>query len=119
MTELHSPLPFEVSEPNAIKWTVAAYEALTAGTLRAKITRHEGVLASRVSGACPRCEHRIADDQVLTVVAEGIRRAHDSQEPEKYVPVTVTCDCGEDHPGRPRDEHGCGITFRLELLGPP
>jgi hypothetical protein len=118
VTDVDSPLPFEASEPNAKKWTDAAYEALTAGTLGAEVTRREGVLASHVSGLCPRCEHQISDDQVLTVVSEGIRHSRESEKADRYVPVTVTCDCGEEHPARPTAAHGCGITFRLELLRP-
>ncbi len=118
MTQPSSPLPFETSEPNARKWTDAAYEALATGTLKGKLERHDGVLVSHVTGRCPRCEHLITDNQVLTIVAEGIRRGVDAPPPSDYVPVTVTCDCGRDHPRRPPGGHGCGITFRLELRQP-
>jgi hypothetical protein len=110
------PKPYETREPYAHTWTLKAYQLLVAGQLHARLRVIDRIETATVEGPCPRCGDQIHDTQVFTASAEGTRTANVDITGLDYVPVTVTCSCGETHPGRPDGQRGCGITFRLELL---
>ena len=80
-------------------------------------------------GECPRCYgcgHEIDDRQTLTAVTNlmgrewrlakpGHDQDTDQQAGPEFVPVDVSCGCGQAHSGAPAGSTGCGVSFRVEL----
>lgn len=104
-------------------WTRKAYESLQEGdALHGEVIARSGVMASRVWGQCPRCEHFFDDRQTLTALTNlvGVRLAGPSRPgsaPEiRFAQVDVSCNCADRHPGAPEGTSGCGTSFRVELL---
>jgi hypothetical protein len=103
---------------------------LVAGTLTGEAESAGGVIHSRVSGPCPRCQqcgHKLDDQQTLTAVTNLMGRewrlttrdqgqASSGEPGPDYAQVDVTCGCGKTHRGAPPGKIGCGVSFRVELL---
>jgi hypothetical protein len=115
---------------SAYVWTEKAFEKLQKGVdLHGEVVASEdGVMASRVWGQCPRCNHHIDDRQTLTaftstmgVRVSGVTKDVPAETTEvRYVQVDVSCDCGDPHVGAPDGKIGCGTSFRVELpVSPP
>ncbi|HMJ79183.1 MAG TPA: hypothetical protein VK507_24575 [Iamia sp.] len=127
MSEEQGPLPYETAKPLAYEWTDRAADMQDEGVLVAVAVTTDGVVGTTVRGPCPRCAHRIEDQQVDTVVMGGavaVLGADASEVPDvgaapdalalALVRVVVTCSCGQEHPGRPDDvTAGCGISFAV------
>lgn len=111
-------LPFERAAPNAYAWTDKAFDLLIVGTLVGEVHRRAGLEVAVVTGACPRCTHHFRFTSSEEAVGTGGRTLDVSESIEaddEFVPVDVACWCEGDHPGRANNEHGCGITFRIEV----
>lgn len=111
-------LPFERTTPHAYRWTDKAFDLLIAGTLAGEVHRQAGLEVAVVSGACPRCTHQFRFTSSQEAVGTGVRTLDVSESVEdagEYVPVDVACWCEGNHPGRVDTEHGCGITFRIDV----
>jgi len=115
-------IPYQVDAPNAYKWTEIAYDYLLAQKLTAGIRTLEGISTATVNGTCPYCTDDVNFTEVLDAVtgesmATLSRRARPSVAADDgYVPLTVTCRCAGQHPGRPDGvRQGCGINFRVEV----
>lgn len=115
-------LAYERDTPNAYQWTEVAYEYLLAGKLTASIRSAGGISTAIVTGACPYCTDDVNFSEVLDAVTGesigtlGWRRARPAQAEDDYLPLTVSCACTGQHPGRPADVHyGCGINFRVDV----
>lgn len=101
-------------------WTEQAFEELKGGQLRADVIISDGVVSTRVWGACPRCDGFLDDRQVHTAVTNmlnGGARGLDviAEQAPALVPVDVSCGCGEVHAGAADGVTGCGVSFRVEL----
>lgn len=59
-----------------------------------------------LSGPCPECKHKTLGTYPIKVYA---LEATDKRKME----VTVRCECGVHHPGRPDDEKGCGRYWKM------
>jgi hypothetical protein len=116
---------YEAAAPNAYQWTEVAYDYLVDGKLTASITSAGGISTATVTGTCPYCADDVNFSEVLDAVTGesigtlGWRRLRPA--PAKagvdYVPLTVSCSCTVQHPGRPAGvPHGCGINFKVEVL---
>lgn len=108
---------YETDSPTDYRWTVSAFEALEAGTLKAGIERVGDNRVAWVSGFCPRCDGPL---EGLRRLLDGSRGATgtlgDTDKAQNhFVPLDVQCSCGHDHDGAPQDTVGCGISFRVEL----
>jgi hypothetical protein len=114
---------------SAYVWTERAFEELQKGVdLHGEVlVLEDGVMATRVWGQCPRCNHHFDYRQALTALTSvmGVRAnevthpipAETAEVP--YVQVDVSCDCGDPHAGAPEGKIGCGTSFRVELPVPP
>lgn len=130
------PLPFaQGAEVNDYKWTSGAYDLLRDGKL--VVSRRAPGRSVVATGACPRCTHDV-DFTFLTIISlprgglttlgkgsgatkteEGQQTHGSGQEDDgiaQYDTVPILCRCRDDHPGRPKDDRGCGIVFNTELL---
>lgn len=115
--------PYEMTSDFA--WTEKAYQSLQAGgDMHGEVISRDDVLASRVWGRCPRCQHTIDDRQTLSALpgligVRGTGRAEADQDESatawRYTTVNVTCGCGDAHQGAPEGRTGCGVSFRVEL----
>lgn len=118
------PLPYERDRPNAYEWTDRAYDMLVAGQLEASVHRRQNLEVAVVVGACPRCRHAFRFETTNAAIGVGGRTLGPAQPgptgearpADDYVPVTASCTCSGEHTGRQANEHGCGITFRVETL---
>ena len=89
---------------------------LEAGTMQASTTVQHDIAKLFVEGPCPRCgPHRVRTNQIETIVAAGagmkILEAvrDDADESDmNYSTRTISCNCGESHPGGPQGSDGCG-----------
>ena len=115
-------IAYEADAPNAYKWTEIAYDYLLDGKLTAGIRSAGGISTATVTGTCPHCGDDVNFSEVLDAVTGestgtlGWREAQPAQADDGYVPLTVSCSCTAQHPGRPADvNHGCGINFRVEV----
>lgn len=115
-------VPYEPDAPNAYEWTEIAYDYLLDGKLTASIRSTGGISTATVTGTCPHCGDDVNFSKVLdAVIGEsmgtlGGRESQPAQADDDYVPLTVSCSCSAQHPGRPADvSHGCGINFRVEV----
>lgn len=111
---------YEKSAPNHYRWTSEAYDAIIAGTMTATIVSQGNIQTARVNGPCPRCGHEVHFSLVLDVVTGERSGTLSNDSPlvadDEYVPVPVSCQCGEAHEGRPDAvKHGCGINFMVEI----
>jgi hypothetical protein len=109
-------------------WTAKAFEMLERGDLDGNAISRDGIIGSRVWGPCPRCGHDLDDRQTHTAVTNLMSgewrstRGADTRQPDEdhaepaYLPVDVSCGCGDSHPGAPPGTTGCGVSFRVELL---
>lgn len=108
---------YETSDPYAYEWTIAAFEAIKAGTLFREILRHGNSTYARVHGKCPRC-HDPVDDRLPLEVVRGVGGTLASENldvTDDTIPFDVVCNCRETHPKAPDGAAGCGIGFRVEL----
>ena len=131
MTPEPGDWPYEMT--NDFAWTEKAYQSLQAGgDMHGEVISRDDVLASRVWGRCPRCQHPIDDRQTLSALpgligVRGTGRVEADQDESatawRYTTVDVTCGCGDAHQGAPEGRTGCGVSFRVELpiqqAGPP
>lgn len=113
---------YQVDAPNAYKWTEVAYDYLLDGKLTASVRSTGGISTATVTGACPYCEDDVNFSEVLdAVTGESMgtlsrRAAEPVPAGDGYVPLTVSCCCTGQHPGRPPGiSHGCGINFQVEV----
>ncbi|MBA9002837.1 hypothetical protein [Thermomonospora cellulosilytica] len=111
---------YETERPFDYRWTQEAYSMLLSGELQAKAIRKGSVGIFHISGACPRCGHYFEQSDVLEAVTTG-ERARETPEPERrqnegseYAEADVACACSEPHTGRPANDKGCGIKFRVD-----
>lgn len=110
-------LPYERTSANEYRWTEAAYDALSHGSMKVSITAQSEVRTARLVGPCPRCHHEVNVSQILEAVTgersggAGSRAAGEQQ----YVVIVAACQCSEAHDGRPEGTNfGCGINFLVE-----
>lgn len=115
--------PVDYQASSDFVWTEKAYESLQVGNdLRGEVISRGGVMASRVWGRCPRCNHFIDDRQTLSALANlmGVRGgrpgAGAEAETARFAQVDVSCGCTGAHNGAPAGRTGCGTSFRVELL---
>jgi len=113
---------YQADAPNAYEWTEVAYDYLLDGKLTAGIRSAGGISTARVSGTCPYCKDDVNFSEVLdAVTGESMgtlsrRAAQPAQADDGYVPLTVSCRCTGQHPGRPAGvSYGCGVNFRVEV----
>jgi hypothetical protein len=113
---------YQVDAPNAYEWTEVAYDYLIDGKLTASIRSTGGISTATVTGTCPYCEDDVNFSEVLDAVTGespgtlSRRAARPVQVDDVYVPLTVSCFCTGQHPGRPVGvSHGCGINFQVEV----
>jgi hypothetical protein len=85
----------------------------------------------RLSGSCPRCEHRTADkhaivawagldelgddalfDLSVALIDQGQPRGTGDEE------FVSSCRCDHQHPGRPSGAVGCGSRFTVRVVWP-
>jgi hypothetical protein len=106
-------------------WTEKAFEMLEHGDLHGEVASRDAVISSRVWGPCPRCGHVLDDPQTHTAVTNlmggewhgkgGVGPDQSGDTSPVFVPVDVSCGCGQSHPGAPAGTTGCGVSFRVEL----
>lgn len=113
---------YQAGAPNAYEWTEVAYEYLLDGKLAASIRTVGGISTATVTGTCPYCKDDVNFSEVLdAVTGESMgtlsrRTAQPIPADDGYVPLTVSCSCLGQHPGRPVGvSHGCGINFQVEV----
>jgi hypothetical protein len=116
------PVGYQVDAPNAYEWTEAAYDLLLDGKLTVSIASTGGISSATVTGTCPYCKDDVNFSEVLDAVTGesmgtlGRRAARPVTADDGYVPLTVSCCCTGQHPGRPAGiSHGCGINFQVEV----
>ena len=115
---------YQVDAPNAYQWTEVAYDYLLDGKLSAGIRSAGGISTASVTGTCPYCGDDVNFSEVLDAVAGesmrtlGWRATQSDQGGDGYTPLTVSCWCTGQHPGRPTGiSHGCGINFQIDVRG--
>jgi hypothetical protein len=115
---------YQVDAPNAYQWTEVAYDYLLDGKLSTSIRHAGGISTASVTGTCPYCGDDVNFSEVLDAVAGesmrtlGRRGTQSDQDGDGYMPLTVSCCCTGQHPGRPPGiSHGCGINFQVEVRG--
>lgn len=108
---------FEGDDPYDYVWTLAAFEAIQAGTLKRSLVPVGLVLLAKVVGPCPRCHHPLDWSMPVdaTTGAGGVLGGDRQTVAPRIIPVDVTCGCPERHAGAPKNVTGCGIGFRVEL----
>lgn len=113
---------YQADAPNAYKWTEVAYDYLLDGKLTAGIRSAGGISTASVTGTCPYCADDVNFSEVLdAVTGESMGTLSRSPAPpaqadDGYVPLTVSCSCTGQHPGRPAGvSYGCGVNFRVEV----
>lgn len=133
------PLPFAQGvEVNDYRWTATAYDLMVGGKL--VVTRRAPGRRVVATGECPRCRHDV-DYAFLPKITrprggpgtlgrgpgastggdaghgdDATGADHDGEAAAEYETLPILCQCGEEHPGRPKDGRGCGIVFNTELL---
>lgn len=72
--------------------------------------------------ACPRCNHPFKDRLVRGIIGPGVPRddhkAYYKTPGTQRVDWIVKCRCGKRHPGKPRNDSGCGARIGLIVLIP-
>ncbi|MFT4217269.1 MAG: hypothetical protein QM619_08830 [Micropruina sp.] len=109
---------YELDDPFNHEWTEKALDAIKAGTLHRRLIVHGGkVLAARVDGDCPRCEHPLRPFSLplIGVLSEGGVLGRKASLAGSTYRIDVQCGCKHTHPRAPRDVTGCGIWFQVEL----
>lgn len=109
-------VPFESHAPYDYAWTLAAFDAIKAGTLHRSSVPVGKALLAKVTGLCPRCAHPIDWSMVMdaSVGAGGVLGVERRTE-SRVVSCDVVCGCPETHEGAPPQVKGCGIGFRVEI----
>ncbi len=114
-----SPLAWNEVDPNARKWTDIAWDAFNEDRLTAKVQVSHAVMVSVLDGPCPRCNHRLSQRNLMTLVASLDpleTKGLDAATPQELAEVDFICDCSEEHAGRPKDVHsGCNTAFHLTV----
>jgi len=109
------------------------YESRALQTIKPSLYPDDaGPLAVEFTGACPRCEHGLPAARRWLVVVSPITKMNDrerrrlaaelrgadvdlSQGDETF---ELSCQCDQEHPGRPHGRTGCGATFDLRVVWP-
>jgi hypothetical protein len=113
-------------------WDAKAAALLQEHRLQIVTFSTEGVISVQIWGSCPRCEHELNVQSILTAPIAGLREGHFRSQLWagliERVPggdkipddVEVGCGCDRVHPGAPEhdDGHrgpssGCGVSFRV------
>ncbi len=117
MTKLGTDVEYDRDDPYDYRWTEEAFDEIKAGRLRRRLIVHDGtVLAARVDGYCPRCQHPLSFSLPLAgVVAAGGVLGRETVTPGTTYQVDVPCGCQQAHRNAPSHVTGCGIWFRVEL----
>jgi hypothetical protein len=108
------PMPWESADRTAPHWTDRALELLHAGSLRVDIAERQGIRTVVAKGSCPRCGHDVRYVEVLDAAVHSPWWRKYATAPSDAPPmldVDIRCECEFSHPGKPDDEHGCGIIF--------
>jgi hypothetical protein len=123
------PVPFNTTDPFAMKWTDRAFDLLKNGKMSAHIVTVEGIKAARIDGSCPYCDDQIHLTEPLTAITQGSdgflgRGIASRDEAEltgsvRFQDVTITCGCNEPHAGDPNKSTGCGTSFRISVSETP
>lgn len=108
---------YERDNPFHYGWTEKAFDSIRAGTLNRRLIIHDGkVLAARINGDCPRCQHQLTFSlPLIGALSEGGVLGQDTPMVGTTYPVDVPCGCKHAHPEAPDGVLGCGIWFRVEL----
>ncbi|MGO9081499.1 MAG: hypothetical protein ACLQDY_21075 [Streptosporangiaceae bacterium] len=127
MTDAAAPPDEPYHESADYSWTETAFNMLESNDLHGEVVSRDEIVRSRVWGPCPRCGHDLDDQQTHTAVmglmggqSRGPGRT-DAGQPDAtdtgvpFFPVDVSCGCGDNHPGAPAGQSGCGVSFRVEL----
>lgn len=112
------PIPYDDSEDD--EWTEEAFDALKRGDMKAELSKFNGVVSSRVQGPCPRCGHRLDDQQTHSALPSLLAAKRGTEatgtDDDKYYAFFVTCHCTYQHPHAPEKTTGCGVSFTIESL---
>jgi hypothetical protein len=117
------PMPYDNADTD--EWTELAYDALMKGELHVELRKVKNVISSHVHGPCPRCIHKIDDEQTHSAVTSllttkrGVKASNagnGNSDDGRYYAFFVTCCCGKTHPHAPTETTGCGASFTVEAL---
>jgi hypothetical protein len=89
-------------------------------------------LAVDLAGTCPRCEHGLPAARRWLVAVSPITKLNDRDRRRLAADLRaagvdlshgdetfeLSCQCDEEHPGRPEGRKGCGATFDLRVVWP-